>query len=102
MSYQLDYKPEDELSPEEPYELWLSIVYTTDEAEYGPMAEKIASKLNIEFPKLLKKTQDHGTVDLRQCKAFSESEFSLRDMRETVEYHLEHLSYRTDPPGPIV
>jgi hypothetical protein len=102
LSFRLSYEPEDELSPEEPYELWLSIVYTTDEAEYGPMAEKIVSNLNAEFPRLLKKTQDYGTVDLRQCEAFSEMEFTLRDMRETVEYHLEHLSYRTEPPGPVV
>jgi hypothetical protein len=51
---------------------------------------------------LLEKTKDSGTVDLRKCEAVSEMEFTLRDMRETVEYHLEHLSYRTEPPGPII
>jgi hypothetical protein len=103
LSFRLSYEPEYELPPEEPYELWLSIVYIADEAEYGPMAKKIESDLKTEFPKLLKKTQqEHGKVDLRLCKAFSEVEFSLRDMRGTVEYHLEHLSYRTEPPGPVV
>jgi hypothetical protein len=102
LSFRLSYDPLDELPPEEVYELWLSIVYITDQDECSSRAEEIAQNLKAEFPKLLEKTKDSGTVDLRQCKAFSETEFTLRDMRETVEYHLEHLSYRIDPPGPIV
>jgi hypothetical protein len=102
LSFRLSYEPEDELPPNEAYELWLSIVYITDKAEYGSMAQKIAQSMKTEFPKLLDKTKNNGTVDLRQCEAFSEEEFTLRDMRETVEYHIEHLSYRTDPPGPMV
>jgi hypothetical protein len=102
LSFRLSYSPEYELPPEEPYELWLSIVYITDEPQYGPMAETLADNLNAEFLKLLEKTQSSGTVDLRKCEAISEMEFTLRDMRETVEYHLEHLSYRTEPTGPVV
>jgi hypothetical protein len=102
VSFRLRYNPEEELLPEEPYELWLSIVYITDKEEYGSIAEQIASDLNAKFPSLLDKTKASGRVDLRQCKAVSEMEFTLRDMRDTEEYHLEHLSYRTDPPGPMV
>lgn len=102
LSFQLSYDPTDELPPKEKYELWLNIVYTTDKAEYGAMVQQIAHRLATEFPKLLEKTKDSGTVDLRQCKAFSEMEFTLRDMRDTVEYHLEHLSYRTEPPSPVI
>lgn len=102
LSFRLSYEPKDELLPEEPYELWLSIVYVTDEAEYATMAANIAQKLKAEFPNLLEKTKDRGTVDLRKCEAVSEMEFTLRDMRDTVEYSLEHLSYRTEPLGPII
>jgi hypothetical protein len=102
LSFRLSYEPTDELSPEEAYELWLSIIYVTDEAEYASIAEKIAKSLKTEFPALLEKTKDAGAVDLRRCEAVSEMEFTLRDMRETIEYHLEHLSYRTEPPGPMV
>lgn len=101
LSFRLSYEPEDELPPAEPYELWLSIVYIEDQAEYEPMAKQLADNLKKEFPHLIEKMRDYGCVDLRQCKAFSEFEFSLGDMRKTVEYHLEHLSYRTDPLGPI-
>jgi len=102
LSFRLSYEPKDELSPEEPYELCLSIVYVTDKAEHTTMAEEVAQKLKTEFPNLLEKTKDSGTVDLRECKAVSEMEFTLRDMRDTVEYNLEHLSYRTEPSGPII
>ncbi|WP_414541474.1 hypothetical protein [Nostoc sp. CCY0012] len=102
LSFRLSYDPEDELLTEEPYELWLNIVYITDKDEYRIMSEQIAQNLRTEFPKLLEKTTDYGKVILRKCEAISEMEFTLRDMRETVEYHLEHLSYRTEPSGPII
>lgn len=102
LSFRLDYEPKGELLPEEPYELWLSIVYITDKPEYEAMSEEIAKNLKSEFPKLLEKTKVSGTVDLRKCEAVSEMEFTLRDMRETVELHLEHLSYRSEPSGPIL
>jgi hypothetical protein len=102
LSFRLSYEPQDELLPEEPYELWLSIVYVTDKAEYATMAANIAQSLKTEFPNLLEKTKDSGMVDLRKCEAVSEIEFTLRDMRDTVEYNLEHLSYRTEPSGPII
>lgn len=102
LSFHMSYDPEDELPPEEPYELCLNVVYLTDKAEYSAMAEEIAQNLKTEFPKLLEKTQDKGMVDLRKCEAISEMEFTLRDMRDMVEYHLEHISYRTEPPGPVM
>lgn len=103
LSFRLSYDPQDELPPEEPYELWISIVYiSSDKDEYREMAVNIASSLQKEFPNLLEKTKHSGTVDLRKCEAVSEMEFTLRDMRDTVEYHLEHLSYRTEPSGPVI
>jgi hypothetical protein len=102
LSVRLSYEPEYELPPEEPYELWISIIYIIDKPVYGKMAESVASDLNTEFSNLLEKTKKNGTVDLRECKAISEMEFTLRDMRETVEYHLEYVSYRTDPSGPLI
>ena len=102
LSFQLDYDPKSELSSEEAYELWIDIVYVTDKDEYKSMAAAMVEELKAKFPQLLEKTKSCGSVDLRRCKAVSEMEFTLRYMREKVEYHLEYLSYRTEPPGPIV
>jgi hypothetical protein len=100
--FMLSYEPKDELPPEESYELWLSVVYVTDRDEYESMAEKMAEGLKAKFSALLEKNKVYGSVDLRKCEAVSEMEFTVRDMRDTVEYHLEHLSYRSEPPGPII
>jgi hypothetical protein len=102
LSFRLSYDPEYELSAEEPYELWLNIVYITDQDEYRTMSLAIAQKLETAFPRLLEKTKESGKVILRKCEAVSEMEFTLRDMRETVEYHLEYLSYRIEPAGPVI
>jgi hypothetical protein len=100
LSFRLSYEPMDELPPEESYELWLSILYVTDRDEYEPMAKQLAEGLKAKFPKLLEKNKDYGSVDLRKCEAVSDMEFTMRDMLDTVEYHLEHLSHRSEPPGP--
>lgn len=98
LSFQLDYDPKDDLLPEETYELWLSIVYIIDKPEYQITTEKIAKELKQKFTQHFKDNK----VELRQCKAVSETAFTVRDMRETVQYHLEHLSYRIEPSGPVI
>jgi hypothetical protein len=102
LSLRLSYDPKDELPPEEIYELWLSIIYTVDKGDYQLIAEKMANNLENQFPSLLEKTKEQGKVELRQCRAYSETEFTLRDMRDTVEYHQEYLSYRSEPAGPTI
>jgi hypothetical protein len=102
LSFRIAYDPVEELPPDEPYELRLSIVYITDKTEYKDTAERVAGSLNAKFTELIQKTEEGGRVELRECKAVSEMEFTMQDMRQTEEYCLEHLSNRTDPPGPIV
>lgn len=95
LGYWLDYEPKDEeLQPEEPYEVWISVVHTTEDPSHEEIATQIAEKLKGEG--------EPDGLDLRQCEAYSEEEFTLRDLREQVQYRVEHLSFRTDPPGPTV
>lgn len=102
MSFRLSYDLEDELPPEEPYELWLYLVYVTDKTEYSTITQEIAHNLKTDFLNLLEKTEDCGTVILSKCEALSEMESTVHDIRNTVEYHLEHLSYRAEPLGPVI
>jgi hypothetical protein len=102
LSFRLSYEPKSDLPPEEPYEMWLYIVYVTDHENYESMATEIAKSIKDKFPKLLEKNKEFGEVDLRECEAVSEMEFTLRDARDTIEYHAEHLSYRKDSPGPVI
>jgi len=103
LSFRLSYRPEGELPPEEHYDFNLKIIYITDETgKHKSMAENLAQKLRQNFPKLLGKAKNPGSVNLQSCEAVSEDDFTFQEMRETVEYRSEYLSYRTDPPGPVI
>lgn len=102
IGYWIDYQPRDEeLPPEQPYELWLYIVYSSDDMAYAEVAEKIANSLKDNFAALKEKSAAAGDIELRDCAASSDYEFTLRDLRDTVQYRLEYLSFRRDPPGPM-
>jgi hypothetical protein len=102
IGYWVDYQPRDiELPVDEPYELWLYIVCAEADQAYIEKAEELAIYLNSNFPKLKEKSKASGDLDIRECAAYSEREFTLADMRALLQYHLEYISYRVDPPGPI-
>lgn len=102
IGYWVDYQPRDiELPPEDPYEVWLYIVYSEDEYSYQEKAEELALNLGKNFSTLKGKSKASGDLDLRECEAHSERGFTLADMRVLLQYHLEYISYRVDPPGPI-
>lgn len=103
LGYWIDYDPRDiELSPEESYEFWLYVVYSNDIPEHGVNATKIAEELKSNFGRLISKTAEKGSVDLRECKAYSEEEFTLSDLMSNIQYRFDYLSHRTDPSGPVV
>jgi hypothetical protein len=101
LSFRVKYEPKEELTSDEPYEFWLNIIYSTDNSDYCSIAEEMAGDLKQKFSEKVLKT-NIGKVDLRQCEAFSESEFTVQRMREMEEYRLEYLSHRTDPPEPSI
>jgi hypothetical protein len=101
LSFRVKYEPNEELTSDEQYEFWLNIIYSTDNINYVSIAEEMAIDLKQKFSDKVLKT-NAGKVDLRQCEAFSESEFTVKRMRETEEYRLEYLSYRNDPPDPLI
>ncbi|MHA3318974.1 hypothetical protein [Legionella pneumophila] len=98
----IDYQPSEELEPDNPYELWLNIVYVTNEPNADKNANDLVNKIEEKFSKLMSKSEKLGSVILSSCKAYSESEFTLEDLRNTVEYRFDYLSYRTTPEGPTL
>lgn len=89
IAYYLDYDPKNtELLPGEPYECSISIVYSVDILSARENAERVAKKI-------LEKRDyffEMG-IDLRSCEVFSESEFTLFDMRRHIMYVADYLSY---------
>lgn len=102
LGYWLDYDPfAAELSPDQSYELWLYVVYATDEQEAQENAEQIAASLRENFSSFIDKNGDVGKIDLRECVAYSEEEFTLRDLRGNIEYRLDFISLRPKSAGPV-
>lgn len=101
IGFWLDFAPDDNHLPqEELYEVWLNVVYSSDDPEYERRAITAAEILRSAFAAEFKKDGKWNLIELRRCEAVSERDFTLRDMRETVEYKLEHLSLRADPQAP--
>lgn len=93
--YWVNYEPKNsELLADEPYEFWLQIVYASETADAHDKAAAIAKKLNETFAAMMLKSKTEGPVDLRQCEAIADTEFTLHDMRENFEYVLDYISHK--------
>ncbi len=103
LGYWLDYEPfVTELPTDQAYELWLYVVYTVDEDGAQKSAEQIAAALRDNFSQLIDRNGGAGKIDLRECEAYSEEEFTLRDLRGNIEYRFDFISLRPKSAGPIV
>lgn len=103
LGYWLDYQPRDvELPTDELYEISMFIVYSGDDLAYADHAEEIAEEIKNGFHELKKKSAESGDIELIECEAYSEHEFTLYDIRGNIQYRFEYLSHRLDPPGPVI
>jgi hypothetical protein len=103
------YEPKDNHLPDEaPYELWVKVVYSTEEYDAKATAERHADELRLSFEKRFF-NKDKGlwqTVDLHVCEAVADTVFSVWDMLPSAggyeQWRLEHLSLKQDPPGEYI
>lgn len=104
LGYWFDVDPKDvELPAEEPYELRIWIVYTVgDDPVTERLANEVAGELRAQFTALMAANASQGPVELRDCRAVPETSFTLWDMRRLIHYRYDYLSYRQDPPGPVI
>jgi len=95
MAVFINYEPRNKELPEnEPYELWVYVVADTTKWENIEKAEAVTQKLKEGLDKL-------KGLDIVECKAVADTEFTLADTRRTIEFRLEHLSLRREPFGAI-
>lgn len=91
----IDYQPRNaELSEDEPYELWLYVVADTAKPESIEKATTIAQALKEAL-------SNQRGLDIVECDAKADTEFTLADTRRFDEFRLEHLSFRHEPFGAI-
>lgn len=87
---------------DEPYELWIYIIYGLECADANHAANELACAIEERFEDLVSKNGGAGSVELSKCVAISEGGFTLDDLRRTTEFKMEYLSHRVYPEGEIV
>ena len=98
MGYWLDHKPfNEDLPPDQPYKLWMYVVYNTDDKDVEIKATRIVVPLKKKLQSL-----EANKITLRNCEAYSEEEFTLRDLRGNIQYRLDHISLNPKSSGSIV
>lgn len=89
----------EELSPEEPYELDIIVLYESEIAN----AEKNALLLQKDITTFLTQVESQFPNSLiGDVKIRNDSEFTLKDMRAYVEWRFEHLSFRGETAGTLL
>jgi hypothetical protein len=95
----IDFEPDsDKLPTGEKYELWVSVVYSTSEEGSKDVAEETANQIETKFKTKYCKEGVWTGIDLRECVARSDTEFTLYDTFRYKLFRLEHLSIRAGAP----
>lgn len=92
-----------ELSPGSPYNLIIYIVYDTVQgSEAREKAENCAVNLKEKFYESFGCLDTAEDIQLENCLAIADINFSLADMRRTDQWRLDYLSFRESPASPHV
>lgn len=101
LGFYIGHEPDEELTnPEEPYEVWITVVFdhTVVGAEHVAVeaAQRIAARLERKF-----KTEiGWRSIELRSCEGCSDLLFSLYDAQTLKLYRLEHISLKHAAKAP--
>jgi hypothetical protein len=99
----LDYDPEDELEDDrEPYELWVYVIYSSEIKDAKETASEIAIGIKQKFERIF--IDSHGSwqrIELRECVAIADTQFSLYEARRLKFFRLDHVSLRQSPPAEL-
>jgi hypothetical protein len=97
----LDYEPEgDILAGGELYEVWITVLYSTEIQNAKEVAEDAIARISNKFQQQFKSSGNWRGLELRSCVASSETELTYYDLVRLKEYRLEYLTLRVDEPNP--
>lgn len=87
----IGFDPNEELEPDEPYEIELAVVYDS----MAPTGAEKAAELVDRFKKALADVEG-VEFDDQKVRSWSDAAFTLRDMTRMMQLRLEFLSFRGD------
>ena len=92
------YEPESDTLPEgERYELFVTIVYATGVLDAKTVGEDAAKQVKEKFERKYRKEGAWSDVELRECVARADTEFTYFDVLRKKRFRLEYLSLRETP-----
>jgi hypothetical protein len=95
VGFYMSFDPEIEITNEdEPYELWIAVVFDHLVPSADEIAEEVALKISRRLENKFKTAEGWKSIDLRSCQARSDFEFSLYDAQTMKLYRLEHISLK--------
>ena len=89
----VNYDPREELTPGDPYEIDLYVVFSVD----VPGAREVAENL---VDGLRRRLDDAEDLVAGECEALSEEAFTLHDLRRTEQLRFEYISNRLGADAP--
>jgi hypothetical protein len=93
----IDFEPElDRLEDGEKYELWVVVVYSTSEDGAKGIALETAKQIGEKLKRKYFKDGVWTKLDLRECVARSDTEFTYYDTHRYRLFRLEYLSLRAE------
>ncbi len=101
------YDPQDELGPEDIYEVEIFVLYDVEFENAKEAAEAAVDKIRRRFELKFRTEEVPGMgvrwkgVFLSKCEAVSDINFTFADTLSFQRYHLDHISLRQDPQGSV-
>lgn len=85
---------DDQLPADQIYQMKIYLVYSADDPAQGKAAEAAAEAIIDAFADAFRIGERWTSVDLVECEAVADTDFSHRDIWHHVDYKFEHLSLR--------
>lgn len=90
--------PTEELPEHQPYELKIFVVYDSESSFGHSNAESLCTKIG----KALESAEALGAVLESNVEIIADTEFTLRDIRNSSEWRFEYLSFRGEEVGELI
>jgi hypothetical protein len=95
LGFYLRYDPDDELDETDgPYELWIAVVYSHAVQGAGEIASEAALRISNKLETAFKGPDGWRNIELAECKALSDDEFTLFEATVYSRYNLDYISLR--------
>jgi hypothetical protein len=95
IGFYVSYEPSGEIdTSEEPYELWIAVVFDHTVASAEAIASAAAEKITKRIEKKFMTPEGWSRIDLRSCKPASDRDFSLYDSQTMTLLRFEHISLK--------